>query len=236
LGIFPNSADAAINMRISRLACLFLIVPLQTIPALSADDDFQAWQQLIVSKAVRPDVTANMEVQTRFNDDASNFYQLLLRPSIGFKIYGDTVLTLGYAYVRTEPVGGPDTNENRIWEQIAFPILTRPGAFTLSNRTRLEQRFREDETSWRLREQLRLAIPLGRPGIDLVGWSEVFFRLNDTDWAGDAGFDRWRNFAGLSFAISDEISLEPGYMNQLVEKSTGDEIDNIFNVTLNVRY
>lgn len=218
------------------LAALLASTPLQAVPALANDEDFQAWQQVIVSKALRPDVTANMEVQTRFDDDASNFHQLLLRPSIGFRIFDDAVLTLGYAYVRTETVGGPDTNENRIWEQISFPILTRAGAFTLSSRTRLEQRFREDETSWRFREQLRLAIPIGQPGVDLVGWSEVFYNLNTTDWAGDAGFDRWRNFAGISFALGEEMTLEPGYMNQLVNKSTGDEVDNIFNVTLNIRY
>lgn len=227
----------AVRMRkIISLASLLTFMPLQAAPALSDDEDFQAWQQVIVSKELRPDVTANMEVQTRFNDDASNFNELLLRPSIGFKIIDSTVLTVGYAYVRTEPEGGADTNKNRIWQQISFPVLTIPTGFALTNRTRLEQRFREDDTSWRLREQLRLAIPLGPPGAELVAWSEVFFRLNTADWAGDAGFDRWRNFAGISFALDQNTTLEPGYMNQLVNKSSGDEIDNIFNVTLNVRY
>lgn len=231
-----RTKEADLMRRFFPLAVLLASTLLQAVPALANDEDFQAWQQVIVSKALRPDVTANMEVQTRFDDDASNFHQLLLRPSIGFRILDNTVLTVGYAYVRTESVDGPDTDENRIWEQISFPILTRAGAFTLSSRTRLEQRFREDETSWRLREQLRLAIPLGQPGVELVGWSEVFYNLNATDWAGDTGFDRWRNFAGISVALSEDISIEPGYMNQLVNKATGDEVDNVFNVTLSIRY
>ncbi|MGE5266057.1 MAG: DUF2490 domain-containing protein, partial [Deltaproteobacteria bacterium] len=219
-----------------RLIAVLVMAPLQALPAQSNDEDFEAWQQVIVSTELRPGTTANMEVQTRFDDDASRFNQLLLRPSIGFKIWENVELSLGYAYVLTDPTDGPDTYENRIWEQISLPILTRPGAFTLSNRTRLEQRFRDDETSWRLREQLRLVIPIGQPGVDLVGWSEVFFNLNDTDWAGEAGFDRWRNFAGIGFALSPGMRLEPGYMNQLVNRPSGDTVDHILNVTLNVRY
>lgn len=220
----------------SRLTALLIIAPLQAAPVLSDDDDFEAWQQVIVSTQVRPGLSAHMEVQTRFDDDASNFNQLLLRPSIGFRVWKDVELTFGYAYVLTEPTSGPDTYENRIWEQIAFPILERPGDFTLSNRTRLEQRFRDDETSWRLREQLRLTIPIGRPDVEFVGWSEVFINLNDTNWAGEAGIDRWRNFAGIGFALGPYLRIEPGYINQLVNRPSGDTVDHILNVTMNVRY
>ncbi|MCU0954704.1 MAG: DUF2490 domain-containing protein [Hyphomicrobium sp.] len=220
----------------SRLIAVLMVAPLLADYAQSNDEDFEAWQQVIVSTEIRPGTTGYMEVQTRFDDDASRFNQLLLRPSIGFKVWEDVELTLGYAYVLTEPTDGPDTYENRIWEQISFPILTRPGAFTLSNRTRLEQRFRDDETSWRLREQLRLVIPTDQPGFDVVGWSEVFFNLNDTDWAGEAGLDRWRNFAGIGLSLSPGMRLEPGYMNQLVNRTSGDTVDHILNVTLNVRY
>jgi hypothetical protein len=32
------------------------------------------------------------------------------------------------------------------------------------------------------------------------------------------------------------MRLEPGYMNQLVNRTSGDTVDHILNVTLNVRY
>jgi hypothetical protein len=206
--------------------------------SVATDDDFQAWQQLNATKKIEDGITATLEVQPRFTEDASRLGQLLIRPYVGFTLFDQTVLSLGYAYVRTSPSNGPVTHEHRPWQQLAFPILSRPGLFTLSSRSRFEQRYREDgdEIGLRLRQQLRLMLPIAGTDWQAVAWSEAFFHLNDTDWGAEAGLDRWRNFAGVSIPVGEGVTLEPGYMNQFVNQTTIDQVDHIVSVTLNMNF
>jgi hypothetical protein len=225
------------NLRKAFVATLFMFVTCAA-PARAADDDFQAWQQVIANTKLSQGVTGTLEVQPRFTDDASRLGQLLIRPSIGFQIVDKTILSLGYAYVRTSPETGAVTDENRLWQQLIFPIASRDGLFTVTGRTRLEQRFRNDgdEMGWRLRQQVRLVIPLAKSGWQGIAWSEGFFNLNDTDWGARSGIDRWRNFAGLGIPLREGVVLEPGYLNQYVNRTGGDQVDHVLSLTLNVNF
>jgi hypothetical protein len=178
-----------------------------------------------------------LEVQPRFTDESSRLGQLLIRPSLSLTLFDQTVLSLGYAYVRTSPAEGEVTHEHRPWQQLAFPIASRDGVFSLSGRTRFEQRFREDgdDVGLRLRQQVRLTIPLAQ-GWQGVAWSEGFFNFNDTDWGARSGLDRWRNFAGVRIPLRDGVSLEPGYLNQFVNRRTTDLVDHVLSATLNVSF
>ncbi len=169
-------------------------------PSAAADDDFQAWQQVVATKTINEDVSATLEVQPRFTEDASRLGQFLIRPSIGFRLSDHAVMSVGYAYVRTSPGQAAVTHEHRPWQQLSFPIASTQGVFTLSNRTRFEQRFRDDgdEIGLRLRQQLRLTVPIAGSQWLGVAWSEGFFNLNDTDWGARGGLDRWRNFVGIN--------------------------------------
>jgi hypothetical protein len=142
------------------LAALF--IAMSSNCSAATDEDFQTWQQYIATKKIEDGITATLELQPRFTEDASRLGQLLIRPSVGFTLFDKTVLSLGYAYVRTSPSNGAVTHEHRPWQQLAFPIVSRPGHFTLSNRTRFEQRYREDgdDIGLRLRQQLRLMVSI----------------------------------------------------------------------------
>jgi hypothetical protein len=202
------------------------------------DDDFQTWQQVIAGTKLSNGAFGALEVQSRFTDDSSHLGQYLIRPSIGFTLFDQTVFSLGYAYVRTSPETGADTYENRPWQQLAFPIAAVKDTFTLSNRTRFEQRLRNDgdDVGLRLRQQIRLAVPLGSAGWQAIGWSEVFFNLNSTDWGVQSGLDRWRNFVGVNIPLRNGVVFEPGYLNQFVNRSAGDQIDHVLSATLNVSF
>jgi hypothetical protein len=206
-------------------------------PARAVDDDFQTWQQFIVSTKFQDGVSGVLEVQPRFTDESSRLGQLLIRPSLSLTLFDQTVLSLGYAYVRTSPAEGEVTHEHRPWQQLAFPIASRDGVFSLSGRTRFEQRFREDgdDVGLRLRQQVRLTVPLAQ-GWQGVAWSEGFFNFNDTDWGARSGLDRWRNFAGVRIPLRDGVSLEPGYLNQFVNRRTTDLVDHVLSATLNVSF
>ncbi len=179
-----------------------------------------------------------LEVQPRFTDDSSHLGQFLVRPYIAWTLFDETVFTVGYAYVRTSPEGGPVTYENRPWQQLSFPIAAVKNEFTLTNRTRLEQRFRNDgdDVGVRLRQQIRLTVPLAQSGWHGVLWSEGFFNLNSTDWGARSGLDRWRNFVGVNIPLREGVVVEPGYLNQFVNGSSSDQIDHVFSATLNISF
>lgn len=226
------------HLRSKQMLAAFAALLALAGPASAIEEDFQTWQQVIATTKLAEGTTGTIELQPRFTDDASRLGQLLIRPSIGFTIFDKTVLSLGYAYVRTSPAEGATTHEHRPWQQLAFPIASKEGVFTLSSRTRFEQRFREDgdDMGLRLRQQLRLMAPIAETNWQAVAWSEGFFNLNDTDWGAREGLDRWRNFVGVNIPLRSGVTLEPGYLNQYVNRQSTDQVDHVVSVTLNMNF
>jgi hypothetical protein len=122
-----------------------------------------------------------------------------------------------------EPFSAVDFNENRIWQQLLWTPSTPFGPIT--SRTRFEQRFtRNPDVSYRLRQMVRMAYPLDfAPGFMLVGWEELFLNVNSTG-AITAGFDQNRVFAGIGYAIDENIRAEAGYMNQYIYRDTTEDL------------
>jgi hypothetical protein len=225
---------ATYPLKRSSIACLLSIL---AIPAHAVEEDLQAWQTLLVTAPIRDGVSVTMEVQNRLFDDMSDYGQLLLRPSIGFRVFEKATFSVGYGYINTDIEGRPVTHEHRYWQQLAFPITGSNSFIQISNRTRLEERTVEsaDDLGWRLRQQLRATMPLSG-SVKAVAWSEGFFNFNDTDWGAVSGFDRWRNFVGLNIPLAEKMSLEPGYLNQYVNRTAEDKMDHTLSVTLSVSY
>lgn len=150
----------------------------------------------------------------------------MLRPAIGWRISDQFTAYLGYAHVITGTSDAVATNENRVFQQLNWTI-GRIGAVAISSRTRLEERWRNDgaDMAWRLREMIRLAVPVstpasGRPARALA-WSETFIALNDADWKVASGFDQQRTFIGAELPILKSSTMEVGYLNQIVRQPTG---------------
>ena len=167
-----------------------------------------------------------LDVQSRFSNDADGFTQGIVRPGIGYALNDNTTLWLGYGWIPTSPVSGQDYDEQRIWQQL---IWSKPlNGISFSSRTRLEQRFREgsNDTGWRLRQFLKATYALpAKPNVSLVGYDELFFGLNDTDWGASSGFDRNRLFLGVGWRLGKSgNSLEIGYLNQYIDKTTGNDL------------
>ena len=179
------------------------------------------------------------DVQARFADEADGLGQSLVRPGIGYAINPQTSLWLGYAWVRTSPSSGQNFDEHRIWQQL---IWSRPfNAVGFLSRTRLEQRLRDgsNDTGWRLRQFFRAAYALpGHPDVSLVGYDELFFGLNDTDWGAESGFDRNRLFLGLGWRLGKSgHSMEVGYLNQYIDSASGNDLmEHILSLNLFLNY
>lgn len=215
------------------LACLasaFIGFPAQ------AREDAQAWGTVLATGAVRGDLFVWLEAQARFTDDVGGGSQFILRPAIGARIAPDAHAVAGYAYVRTDPESGLTTNEHRLWQQVQFAAVRNgKGAPLVISRTRLEQRRLEgrDDTGWRLRQLVRVQVPIARKGtVHAVVFTEGFVNLNSTSWGARGGVDQWRTFVGIGVPIAQKVRLESGYLNQHVARPGEDRANHVLSTTL----
>ena len=209
-------------------------------PAQAKDEDTQIWTSLTASKAVSTKVDATLEVHGRFTDNVSRFGQLLIRPSITYKLAHGWSVTGGYAYIRTRFEGAAPHDEHRLWEQVGYTFVqNKKTALSVGGRTRIEQRFRVggDQVGWRLRQQVRAQLPLTRNGsLRAVLWNETFIQLNDTDWGARSGIDQTRTFAGVGLPVGPVITVEPGYLNQIMYRSGPNRMNHIAALNVFARF
>lgn len=222
------------------IRCLAAIAPILFLatPAL-AEEDMQGWAAATATVPVDDRVVVWLEGQGRFSDEVSRLGQLLIRPGIGYRVSPSTTLFAGYTYVRTSPRGGAVTTEHRIWQQASWRAIGDGKGVTVSGRTRLEQRFVHGtgDVGVRFRQLMRVTAPIDRQGTQIVGWTEGFFGLNDTQAGQRTGFDRMRNFAGISLPVTATMRLEPGYMNEFISRrGTDDRANHIASVTMNLNF
>ena len=219
------------------LGCAALVPVFAGGPVYAADQDFQVWSANTATVDLDKHWVLWLEAQFRFSDNASRLGQTLIRPGIGYRLDPNTTVTLGYAYVPTDPVGPRFLSEHRIWEQLTFRLAGNGKGITLTGRTRLEQRFVEGTGSmgWRLRQQMRLTAPLAGKVRALL-WAEPFLAFNDTSWGQRSGFDRLRTCAGIVLPLTKNINAEPGYINQWVNRTGRDRVDHIANLTVAAKF
>jgi len=185
----------------------------------STVDDFQVWTTINLSVAFKPHFVGNLELQSRFSDDATRLATVLIRPSIGYEISRDVVVHVGYLHQATFNKGRPDLYENHYFQQINWRV-GKLGRATLNSRTRLELRTVEgaSDAGWRLRQRLQLVIPLRTKATNLVVQSEQFIVLNSTSWGARPGIDQMRNFVGVAFPLSNRIALETGFQHRYLRR------------------
>lgn len=157
------------------------------------------------------DLTLNGEI--RFEADGQ-ITQYVLRPGISYAVTERLKLSGGYRYGQSLRQG-QDQVEHRLWQQAAYRI-TRLASAGISGRTRLEQRFRQDEsgTGWRVRQQVSLEQPLPGTDVRLALSSELFLGLTETGWGNTDGLQEIRSRAWVKWTMSG-LGWEAGYLNQI---------------------
>ncbi|MEM6330712.1 MAG: DUF2490 domain-containing protein [Planctomycetota bacterium] len=170
-----------------------------------------------------------LDAHYRLRDDTDGFNQSIVRPGLGVEVAPRHALWAGYAWIRTEPVGGGPIgggvfDEHRFWQQ--WTAAPSAGDWRLLHRSRFEQRWVETGSDVGLRwRQLARAQRLlsDCPQWSLVLWDEAFFNLNDTDWGARPGLDQNRAFLGLGYKRCGRARerYEMGYLNQLINRQGG---------------
>jgi len=99
----------------------------------------------------------------------------------------------------------------------------------LSLRSRLEERDleRAHDVGLRFRQQLQLAMPLPDKPLTLFTSIEHYSNVRDTDWGARSGFDQLRTYFGLRMPVNEKLTLEVGYMNQWINRSTEDAVNHL---------
>ena len=158
------------------------------------------------------------DAQARYFDVGSGTNQWLVRPAIGYEIRDGVKAWAGYARFRSRNGTGRVADENRYWQQLDW----RAGRWqdgNISMRVRLEQRSIDvgDDLRVVFRFMTKYVRPIaGHEDRSLIISLEPFVDLRDTDWGGDAGLGQNRIFLGIGWRLGDKVSLETGYMNQLI--------------------
>lgn len=181
---------------------------------------------------------ASFDATLRFSDANTHEATRVFRPMIGYQASKDVSLWLGYTRVEQFPDGRPQNNENRLFEELNLN-LGHIGRVSISARTRLEQRYFENNSgsAWRFRQQLRIAVPLQGTKLSLVATTEPFVALETTVAGARHGIEQWRNSFGLATPLSRNVSVEVGYLNRyILHDNLPDSIDHIVPVTLSYHF
>lgn len=213
-----------------------LLVP--GAPLLAQGHDVQQWTLLAAQGRINDNILVQAEVQPRLTDNASRLGQVQVSASLGYKFNKTITGVAGYTFAHSDPADGPAKDEHRLFQQIAYPI-GKLGDTSFTARTRLEERVivNSQDVVWRFRQQVRAQVPLtDGKGPVLVVWSEGFYNLNDGDWGARPGLDRWRNFLGVDVTIDNNVTLEPGVIEQVVFRKGKDHFDHIANITMTYRF
>lgn len=173
-----------------------------------------------------------------------NPQQWLIRPGINFHANASTNFSVGYVHVQSYPYGNTPAKsafpENRLWQQIQHKHNL--GKIEWVNRLRLEQRYVKSPIlsnneyapgpavySNRIRISNRVTLPFNGKSVTdktfyLTAFDEVF-----VNWGKNVKFnifDQNRAFIGLGYKIPKIGKLEAGYLNQLILKSNGINLEN----------
>ena len=217
------------------LIAIALLLVLSTARSPAQESDLGNWLIYFGNVSLNSDWNWHHEVQYRNYDLVGDLEQLLLRTGIGYNLTeNNNNLLLGYGFVRSESYVG-DTeektgvDEHRIFQQ----FITRQtyGRVALLHRYRFEQRFVESDFRMRFRYFLLLNVPLTAPRMQdntlyVAAYNELF--LN----AESPVFDRNRIYGGAGFRFNAAVRVELGYMVQLFEKTSRDQLNMILFLNL----
>ncbi len=205
-------------------------------PAVAQDADSELWLTATGEVAVGDKTSIEVESINRFSDDSGGLYEIELSAGIEQQVGGGWWVGGGYVRVVNYSRGNVTRTEDRLRVQGGFS--TNAGPFKLSGRLRLERREASagDEIGYRLRPNIKAALPLGESDFRLFAAHESFLPLDDTDWGENAGHDRMRNSVGVSWKASKAISVEGGYLHQyrLPRNGRASATDHALTFTLGV--
>ena len=205
-------------MKRTTFILIFSVFLSNTITSQSSpsEDNLGSWLMYFGTHHLNDKFSIHYETQLRTYETSCNFFQLLPRAGLNYKIDDNSMVTAGYALIPTskgfgEGWGNDMVIENRIWQQ--FILRNKVGNLSIRHRYRLEQRWIEknDNTTYknRARYMLSLKIPLSKNKdfpLFLSVYDEIFLNLSDNP------FDQNRLFGAIGFQLNKNMNIQAGYL------------------------
>ena len=218
------------------LSLLFTNTNFSQSNSILPDDYLGSWLMYFGTHHLNDKYSIHYETQLRNYEPINNFFQLLPRVGLNYKIDANSMITAGYAFIPTQTDfdGGWGNNmvtENRMWEQ--FILRNSIGKIKIRHRYRLEQRWVKNgnNTSYknRARYMLSLKIPLSKNKdfpLFLSIYDEIFINISD------APFNQNRLYGAIGYQMNDNANIQLGYLKHHNTVST--EIQNLNRLQLAV--
>lgn len=183
----------------------------------------------MVAKKIDSKWNIHNEVQYRNYNAIGDLEQLLLRTGVGYNLSpNNNNLLLGYGLIRSENYNVNNeksaNEEHRIYQQ--FVTKQSFGRVSWQHRYRLEERFTASGFKVRFRYFLAAKVALNKPTLEkntfyISAYNEIFINNKETF------FDRNRIYGGFGYVVNKNVKLELGYMNQLFNVGSRDQVNVI---------
>lgn len=201
-----------------------------TIPALAhADEEAWFWIEnrvpvLRTEKPGFPRIDFRTFVDVRTNRRSNGLHQSFLRVGPLFYLTDFLFVGLHGTIYADRLASGVFDQEARF--EVEPNFFGRLGVFTWNDRNRFEVRFREEETRYRYRNQLRINLaPKHWRNIPFI-WDEVLFDLSGL------GFNQNRFDIGVGRQIWPNTRIDVGFMLRSRQDAKGWHHDGILNLYL----
>ena len=214
-------------MRLSIRALGFVsiaVFALALVRPAEADMDVALWTTGRIHHQIDEDWSTSIWGQGRLTDDMSEADQLLVMPSLHFRVIPHVKLGVGFTYWAKR-----SSDEVDLSQELA--LAHKFGDLAIGNRFRLEERFinNVDDMVLRGRYRVHLAHPLGGGSLYAVAWNEVFTNLNwdDKGEGPPNGYEQNRLFGGLGIRAGGHWRFELGYLwRNFVRRGDADRRDD----------
>ena len=195
------------------IACV--IVPMIFI-SQDKEDKLGSWWMYFGTHHLNEKYSIHYETQLRHYEVGANFFQLLPRVGLNYRIDDNSMVTAGYAWIPTQPdldkgFDGDLVTENRIWQQ--FILRNKIKNIKFRHRYRLEQRWvkQNDITDYknRARYMLSAKVPLSKnedSPLFLFFYDEVFLHIDDNP------FNQNRLYGALGYNVNKNMNIQAGYL------------------------
>lgn len=189
------------------------------------------WMIYIGNKKIDEQWSWHHEVQYRNYNAVGDLEQLLLRTGLGYTPKNSELnFLLGYGYILSENYVGQgnvkeSVHEHRVFQQLVTKQLWW-GRTTASHRYRFEQRWAGENFKSRFRYMLSLRFPIAVSFVDkeklyFSAYNEIFLNTENKI------FDRNRVYGGVGVQINKSFRVEAGYMTQIFDTNSRDQINLI---------
>ena len=228
---------------------IFILVLFASKTLLGQSKDFthsSSWNTVTVKANLNEKLFLKNEFNFRRTNFLQDWEQIVLRPSVQYKLDNALTAAVGYTYIQnysyaefSTPI---NTRENNLWQQFFLKQVFKH--FDISHRLRFEERFREQvsrvnnhlaisgtDYSGRLRYRFIVTVPLlKKKHISVIAYDEVFLDF-ETGLQPKSLNQNWM-FIGLRFSESEHITITSGYHNINIPKDNFSITNHIWETSL----